>query len=410
VVVVVHGLLHLLGAAKGLGWAEVTQLRQPISTALGWAWLTAGALVVLTGILLALRRRWWWAVGAVAVVASQTMLFTAWSDAKAGTMANLLLLLGAVVHGFAALGPTSYRAEYHRRVRSALGDLPTKMPSEAGVVTDVDLAHLPAPVAAYVRQSGAVGQPRITNFHARIHGRIRGGPDKPWMRFTGEQVNTYGTDLTRLFFLDATMFGVPVDVLHTYLGASATMRVKAASLVPLVNATGSDMDRAETVTLFNDLCVLAPAALVDARVTWYPVDDHHARGAFTNGAHTVSAELAFDDDHELVDFVSEDRLRASPDGTTFTRQRWSTPVSDCRTFDSRRVSSRGEARWHAPDPEGEFCYLEFNLDNLTYNVCSAPRTGLRHQVPRSRRPWDPVRRVVWPCCWGKAGGEYGGEG
>jgi hypothetical protein len=200
------------------------------------------------------------------------------------------------------------------------------------------------------------------------------------MRFTGEQVNTYGNDLTRLFFLDATMSGVPVDVLHAYVDSSATMRVKAASLIPMVNASGTDMDRGETVTLFNDLCVLAPAALVEARVTWQPLDDHHARGAFTNGAHTVSAELAFNDDHELVDFVSEDRLRSSPDGTTLTRQRWSTPVSDCRTFDSRRVSSHGEARWHAPAPEGEFCYLELDLDlDLTYNLRSAP--------PTESRPW-----------------------
>jgi len=50
-VVVAHGLLHLLGAAKGLGWAEVTQLRQPISTPMGWAWLGAAALMVLASIL-----------------------------------------------------------------------------------------------------------------------------------------------------------------------------------------------------------------------------------------------------------------------------------------------------------------------------------------------------------------------
>jgi uncharacterized membrane protein YphA (DoxX/SURF4 family) len=373
VVVLAHGLLHLLGAAKGLGWAEVTQLQQPISTPMGWAWLAAGALVLLAGVLLAFGSRRWWAVGAVAVVSSQAMIFSSWSDAKAGTAANLILL-GAVIHGYASMGPTSYRAEYHRRTRSALADLAT-VRSDAGMVTDTDLAHLPTSVAAYVRQSGAVGQARVTSFGARIHGRIRAGPDRPWMRFSGEQVNTYGTDLTRLFFLDATMFGVPVDVLHAYLGSSATMRVKAVSLIPMVHASGTEMDRAETVTVFNDLCALAPAALVEARVTWQPIDQHHARGTFTNGAHTVSAELVFNDDHELVDFVSDDRLRASSDGTTFTRQRWSTPFSDYRTVDSRRVSSHGEARWHARAPEGEFCYLEVTLDDLRYNLHATPPAG-----------------------------------
>ena len=82
----------------------------------------------------------------------------------------------------------------------------------------------------------------------------------------------------------------------------------------------------------------------------------------------MTAELVFNDDHDLVDFISDDRLRSSRDGKTFTPQRWSTPVREYRTIDSRRVSAQGEGRWHAPEPEGEFAYLEFNLDGITYNA------------------------------------------
>jgi hypothetical protein len=362
VVVVLHGLIHLLGAAKGLGWADVTQLKEPISTAMGVAWLAAAVLVVLAGVLLIIRARWWWVVGAVAVVASQTVILTLWSDAKAGTVANIILL-AAVVYGYASQGPASYRAEYRRRVDAALTE-----PLPNGVVTEADLADLPEPVATYVRRSGAVGQPRVTNFQARIHGRIRAGTTTAWMSFTGEQVNTYGPQPSRLFFMDATMFGLPVDILHTYVGPSATMRVKACSLVPMVNAAGPDMDQAETVTVFNDLCILAPAAIIDAPVTWQRVDDHHVCGTFINGAHTVTAELVFSDDHDLIDFISDDRLRASSDAKNFTPQPWSTPVREYRTIDSRRVGTHGEGRWHAPEPEGEFAYLEFNLDGITYNT------------------------------------------
>src|SRR5664280_2498023 len=237
-------MLRWIGAAKGLGWADVTQLKEPISTAMGVAWLAAAVLVVLAGVLLIIRARWWWVVGAVAVVASQTVILTLWSDAKAGTVANIILL-AAVVYGYASQGPASYRAEYRRRVDAALTE-----PLPNGVVTEADLADLPEPVATYVRRSGAVGQPRVTNFQARMHGRIRAGTTTAWMSFTGEQVNTYGPQPSRLFFMDATMFGLPVDVLHTYVGPSATMRVKACSLVPMVNAAGPDMDQAETVTVF----------------------------------------------------------------------------------------------------------------------------------------------------------------
>ncbi len=364
-ILVVHGLIHLLGAAKGLGWAEVPQLETPIAAGTGVVWLAAGAAVITAGVLLGVGVRWWWLVGAVAVVTSQTVVFTSWGEAKAGTVANLVLAL-AVVHGFASQGPRSYRAEYRHRVSSALAEL-ANQPSSAPL-SEADLAPLPDPVAAYVRHSGAVGQPRLTGFRARVHGRIRATNESPWMRFTGEQVNTYGSSPSRLFFMDATMHGLPVDVLHTYVGPAARMRVKLASLVPMVNASGPQMDRAETVTLFNDLCLIAPAALVDARVHWESIDDHHARGSFSNGDHTVSADLTFDDDGDLVDFVSSDRLRASRDGTSFTPQRWSTPVRAYGTVAGRRVIDSGEARWHAPSPEGEFAYLEFHIDGLEYTL------------------------------------------
>jgi hypothetical protein len=389
-VVTGHGLIHLLGPAKGLGWANVTQLKEPISTAMGIAWLAAAVLVMLAGTLLAIRVRWWWVIGAVAVVASQTVIVTSWSDAKAGTLANVILL-GAVIHAYASQGPRSYRAEYRRRVGAALSE-----PLPDGVVTEADLTHLPEPVARYVRRSGAVGKPRVTSFQARIRGRIRGGAAKAWMDFTGEQVDTFGPEPSRLFFMDATMFSLPVDVLHTYVGPSATMRVKACSLVPIMHATGSEMFRAETVTLFNDLCLLAPAALIDAHITWQPIDDHHVRGKFTNGAHTVTAELVFNDAGGLVDFVSDDRLRASQDGSSFTPQRWSTPVRESRAIDSRQVATFGEARWHASNPEGEFAYLEFKVDQITYNAGDDARLGTLDPVPggsRRGRWWPELRRI-----------------
>jgi hypothetical protein len=176
------------------------------------------------------------------------------------------------------------------------------------------------------------------------------------------------------------------------LGSTATMRVKAGSIVPMVNAAGPEMDRGETVTLLNDLCLLAPAALATAPITWQPIDDDHVRATFTTGAQTVTAELTFNRDRELVDFVSEDGLRASRDGKSFIRQRWSTPVRGYRTVDSRRLFTTGEGRWDAPEPEGEFTYIEFSVDDVRYNASPAqsnPRPHNRTDNPRERHPALP---------------------
>jgi hypothetical protein len=235
------------------------------------------------------------------------------------------------------------------------------------VVTETDLAGLPEPVARYIRRSGAVGQPRVGNFFAEVHGRIRGGPDKPWMSFTGRQLNTYGDPPQRLFYLDATMSGLPVTVFHVF-DDHATMRGKVLSLVPVLNGKGPQMDRSETVTLFNDMVVLAPAALVDAPVSWTELSPTSVRASYTRGGVAITADLFFDPDGKLVDFVSHDRSRASSDGKSFTVLPWNTPISHYSNLHGRYVAVEGTAMWDASPPEGHFAYIEITIDDLAYNV------------------------------------------
>ena len=260
-IVVIHGLIHLMGAVKGFGWGDVSQLSEPISASMGFAWLVAAVVVIAAGVMLLAGLRWWWAVAAVAAVVSQAVIVTSWTDAKAGTAANVLLALAAV-YGFSANGPTSFRARSRRLADETVGSVLSASGASGSLVTDEDLAHLPRPVAGYVRAAGAVGRPRVVGFRAAISGRIRAGADAPWMRWTGEQTNTFGPEPSRVFFMDATMKGLPTDVLHAYVGPTATMQVRVASLKTVIDARGPEMDQAETVTLLNDLCVLAPAALV----------------------------------------------------------------------------------------------------------------------------------------------------
>ena len=74
-VAVAHGAIHLLGAVKGFGWAEVTQLAEPISAGSGVLWLLAAALTAAAGGQLVARVRWWWIVGAPLIDAPVTWTF-----------------------------------------------------------------------------------------------------------------------------------------------------------------------------------------------------------------------------------------------------------------------------------------------------------------------------------------------
>ena len=361
-----HGLIHLLGPAKAFGWADLPQLTDPISRPMGLVWLAAGAAMCAAALLLMRDARGWWIVALAAVAFSQTAVIGSWTDAWAGTFPNLLLLL-AGVYGMAAEGPWSLRTEYRRRVRSRMRGAPA--PAD---ITEADLAALPRPVQDYLRLTGALGQERVRHFRALWSGRIRSSPEDPWMSFAAEQYN-FVDPPARFFLMDARKGGLPVDVLHAFENEHATMRVRLLSMLPLVNAHGPDMDRAETVTLFNDLCLFAPWALVDADVHWDVVDAHNVRAHFTLGANTISAVLSFNESSELVDFVSDDRMAAAPDGKSFRPLRWSTPVSDYRRFGPLRVMGRGQGLWHPP--EGAFAYFEGELMEVEMNPAQDPVRG-----------------------------------
>lgn len=357
IILVIHGVIHWMGFAKAFGLADLPQLTATLSRGVGVLWLGAGLAHLATAALFVAAPRVWWVAAFVAVVLSQIAIFTAWGDARFGTIANVVVLLAAV-YGMASSGPWSFRAEYESAVQSRVDNT-----LESERVTAEDLRGLPEPVRCFVEKSGALGQPRAHHFSARWKGRIRGGPDEQWMEFTAEQVN-FVDEPARFFLMDATRGGLPVDVLHVFANKEASMRVKLLSLFPMVDQRGPQMTRAETVTLLNDMALMAPAALLDPAVEWEAVDERSARARYTVGDNTVDATFVFNESCELVDFVSDDRLAATPDGDMVAR-RWSTPMEGHRGFGPYHLPAAGKAIWHAP--EGEYAYLEAELFDIEVN-------------------------------------------
>lgn len=287
--------------------------------------------------------------------------------------AGLAMALGSYWWG--ARGPRSYSTAYRRALAQRLST-----PVVATPVTEDELAMLPGPVARYLRSSGVVGRPRTVRFRVVWEGRIRGGPGEAWMPFTAEQHN-FVDEPARFFRMRARRAGLPVDVYHAFEGGAARMGARLLSLVQVMESSGPELTRAETVTLFNDLAIFAPSGLLGAAIRWEPIDERTARGHYTAGANTVSAVLHFNSSGELVDFVSDDRLAASSDGSTLSPVRWSTPLREYRDFEGRRHAGRGVGWWH---PEkGPWQYFEGEV------VAVESNPGPEDPGPVRRRGYDP---------------------
>ncbi|RRR72652.1 MAG: hypothetical protein EI684_09910 [Candidatus Viridilinea halotolerans] len=345
----IHGLIHLLGFVKAFDLAQINELTQPISRPFGMLWLLAALVLIVTAALFTLNNRWWWAVAIAGALLSQALIFTAWQDAKVGTGANLIILGVALLTLGSFRFAQSYRQDVHDgqdRVR----DRPAEILSEA------DLLALPHPVQRYLRYVGVVGKPKVHSMFAQLSGAMR-QPGRDYFPLTAEQHNFFDQP-TRLFFMQGRMFGLNVPGYHRYQGPSATMDVRLFGLLPVMKA---NVFKADTVTVFNDMCLMAPATLIDPRITWQTLDDLTVQGSFSNQGVTISAILSFNAEGQLVNFVSNDRW----DIAAMQQYPFSTPVSRYRKLNGYNLPTYGEAIWHYP--HGEFVYGKLTIENVVYN-------------------------------------------
>ncbi len=271
------------------------------------------------------------------------------------------LALPAFLALLALGGCTSLSDRFEARVREELVRQPLV---PAGIVTEADAAHLPAPVRRYLGRVGAFGRPQVQRFRVAMDAEIRRKPGGdpipgPVVQFS------FLRQPTRLFFMRARMFGLPVQVLHDYGPERARMRVRVASLHDVNDVSGPEMHVGETVTFLNDVCLMAPSLLVDRRFSWEAIDDRSARVHLQVGPDRVSATLLFDAAGDLADFTSDDRAALLEDGS-LKRYRWSTPVAGWQEIDGRRLPTRGSAVYRYP--EGDFTYGVFTIRSVEYDV------------------------------------------
>jgi hypothetical protein len=347
-----------MGFTKAFNLAQLEQLTQPISKTSGIAWLLTTLILFTSFLLFILGKDFWWILGFCGIVLSQVLIFQSWSDAKAGTLANLIILVPVII-SFINSRPNSFHKTFQITVQEQLS-----IPYEEELLNISDIQHLPDIVQKYLHFVGAIGQPKVYNFKGNFSGRMKMKQDGPWMNIQSTQYNFYG-NRSRIFYIKSKMFGIPFDGLHFYSGNEATMRIKIASLFQVADAKGALMTQGETVTLFNDMCLLAPSTLISKDIGWQIVEPLHIKALFSNAGYAIKADLFFKETGELIDFHSNDRYESS-DGKTYNNYKWSTPVKNYKTLpDGRKIPSYGEAIWHKPD--GPFNYANFNMDEIEYN-------------------------------------------
>lgn len=351
---ILHGMIHLAGFVKAFQLAELKELNLAISKQVGLLWLLAFSLFVITAWLWASSRQSWWLAALVAVFLSQSLIILSWEGAKAGTVANFLVLL-MIGFGFASW---KFHNQYMKDVGS---NLVAGANADFSPLTEEDLGPLPRAVQKYIRLSGAVGKQKVKNFRVVFKGKIRKDDTAPWMPFTSEQYN-FLDNAGRYFFMKAEMKKLPVSGYHRYEEEKASMDIRLFSAFRVQYQTGPEMDKAETVTFFNDMCCMAPASLIDPRITWTEKDSHQVHARFQNGKLSIDADLYFNEKGELINFLSKDRYNVDEQKVL----PWETPLKNYKDFSGISLATYADANYLYPDRK--LTYGIFELEEIEYNI------------------------------------------
>ncbi len=352
IIMAIHGLIYLMGFIKAFDLATLDQLTQSISKPTGILWLTTIILFSVTIFLFATSKEWWWTVGLLTVILSQIVIILSWSDAKFGIITNLIILVVII----ASAGVYFFEQDYKNDV---VYNLEHNNDINETVLVENDISHLPTSVQKYLHYVGAIGKPKTKNFYAVFEGQMKDNQKE--FSFISEQYNFF-KEPTRLFFIKGKMFGITVPGYHKYMKQKAEMNVKLFGLIPVVKEEGDVMFKSETVTTFVELCYYAPSLLVDKNIVWEEIDFLTAKATFTNKNVTITATLHFNEEGQLINFVSDDRT----DISDMKQYRFSTPVSEYKTFEEHTIPTVINLVWHYPD--GEFVYGDLQLKKISFNV------------------------------------------
>jgi len=96
ILVLAHGLIHLMGFLKAFGIAAINQLTKEISKPMGILWLFVTIVLITTAFFYFIKNEYWWLMAISGAILSQLLIIGYWHDAKFGTIANVIILLIAV--------------------------------------------------------------------------------------------------------------------------------------------------------------------------------------------------------------------------------------------------------------------------------------------------------------------------
>ncbi|RIH64330.1 hypothetical protein D1164_14645 [Mariniphaga sediminis] len=355
VIVLIHGLIHILGFLKGFELKEVKELTLPISRQMGVLWLTSALLFLTYCVLFLTNSKYSWFIGLVAVAISQILIIMFWKDAKFGTIPNMLILVVSIV----SLSYYNFQNLVQRETNHLLSQ---NVSTKDKILNESDIKELPEPVKNWIRNSGAIGKPFISI------GKVT---QKAEMKMKAEQENWLTATAIQYTTIDNPAFIWSVDVKMNSLlnfqgrdkfeNGKGEMLIKMNSLINVVNEHGEKLNEGTLQRYLGEM-VWFPSLALSPHITWEQINDTTANATMSYEGNKGNGTFYFNKNGDIIKFSA---LRYNGNNADAKRHEWIMNISEYNTFEGIEVPSKMTATWKLP--EGDWTWLKLEITDIKYN-------------------------------------------
>ncbi|MHA7130646.1 DUF6920 family protein [Algoriphagus namhaensis] len=353
--ILIHAAIHLFGFLKAFGLASFDTISEPISRGQGILWLVVALAFSLSGLLAFFKWEIWRILAALAILCSQILIFQFWSDAKFGTLPNLIILLAALLGYF----QWNFQNTIQRETQSLLSEQATK-PISPNPSQQVET--LPPAIQNWLRNSGALEMPPIQIVRLRQELQLKMKPEQEnWLEGKAEQY--FRTDPPGFVWTIDTQMNplLPLKGRDKFDKGKGEMLIKLFSFLPVADAKGNEKVNQATLQRYLAEIVWFPSAALSPYITWEPLANNSARATMSYGGTTGAGEFHFDEEGRFQKFIA---MRYQDADDEFPSE-WTVKATQTSAWNGISIPVACEASWKLQDQT--WTWLRLKITEIEYN-------------------------------------------
>ncbi len=355
ILIIIHGAIHLLGFLKAYGFIKASPMTQNIGTTAGSFWLISFLLFLLSVFLFYSRQSYWPFVLIAAILISQILIILSWTDARFGTILNIIFLIVAI----SEIGNFYFDKMVKKEVAYIYSEPSTSLSQDLSITS---LEKLPTIVQKWLHNSGTIKAGPIKKVYLKQKGKLKTSPSGKWMPFTAEQWFN-SSPPSFIWKSDVSMWG-PLYFLgrDKLIEGKGSMLIKLNGIVPVVDSKNDlKTDEATLQRYMAEICWF-PSAAMESYIHWESVDELTAKASMTLDDKTVSGLFTFSPEGDLISFETK---RYMGQGNNTSLEIWQIHNTSFKTFNGIRIPNKSQVSWKLA--KSDFQWLQLEISEIYYN-------------------------------------------